>query len=227
MPAPLTTGVLRERISDMEIGDYIATCGIPTKGYFAGTGGKSELALTGSTGEDYTNYFWYMIKVSRGLLIADRVVMHTHSWDSLNLNKNIQGYLQENEFEEGLTIFRRSLRGGVAFADEYGNLSLIDKGYGAWPKNNEWDKHIVNFPKSKIQLGRTLDDVFHYTNAYTWCQETPVNGQVNSGGTTSTGINTNRISRGKQYDNANSLFAAPSKLLDPLWGFRPVFEYRE
>ncbi|OME43863.1 hypothetical protein BSK59_33455, partial [Paenibacillus odorifer] len=67
----------------------------------------------------------------------------------------------------------RSLTGGVAFADANGNGATTDLGYGMLPTNNEWDKYISNFPPSKIQLGKTLDDVFHWNGAVTWSQDTP------------------------------------------------------
>ncbi|WP_129596048.1 hypothetical protein [Anaerophilus nitritogenes] len=57
----------------------------------------------------------------------------------------------------------RSLSGGVAYIDENGNLSLKDKGLGAFPKNNEYAKYIIN---SK------LGDIWN-TNIKSWVKDTP------------------------------------------------------
>jgi hypothetical protein len=92
MPVPATTGQLRTKISDMQIGDYIAAWYIATGDNIGlGTNGYSELPLTGvAASSGYGGYF-YWIKVAKGLLVADRVVVNTYSWDALNSAKLIQG----------------------------------------------------------------------------------------------------------------------------------------
>lgn len=112
----------------------------------------------------------------------------------------------------------RSLTGGVAYADANGNKSSSTNyaGYGAWPTNSEWDKFIVNFPTDLIQSGKTLDDVFHWNNIYTWCQDTP---------NITAAPSTNRVYRGSSHPNRWGYIV--STTVDNTRGFRPVFEYKE
>jgi len=121
----------------------------------------------------------------------------------------------------------RSLTGGVAYADANGNSSTTDQGYSGWPANNEWDKYIVNFPADKIQAGKTLDDVFHVfenQNAPgTWCQDTPINGAVNSTGTSAN--SSYRTWRGRITEKRFN--HSPSSFVGNQVGFRPVIEYKE
>jgi F5/8 type C domain len=363
MPVPMTTGQLRSKVADMEIGDYIKSSfygnvstyiGVPN-GYV-----KGELPVTGSA-YNVADGFYYMIKVAKGLLIADRVTAHTITWDYMNTNKLIQGVpwdsgniiptmtsntspsgvastssvyasgydawrafdkvvnsdtgrwlsaagtsawlqydfgepktiqkytivsglfpagspkdwvfeasntgaftgeqvvldrqysqtgwttakrgytfvnsnsyrfyritvtannghtsylaaIEELEMMETVGIIR-SLTGGVAYADANGNKSTTDASKGGWPTNNEWDRYIVNFPQDKIQAGKTLDDVFHFSNLYTWTQDTFY--------TTS----------GSTYRTVRGGVSGATKVSNPTssssgvgYGFRPVFSYRE
>lgn len=93
MPVPATTGQLRTKIEDMQIGDYIvcnytASSGaVGTFSNFGGTAG-TEIPVNGSATPNGTFYF---VKVAKGLLVADRVVQYSISWDKLNVAKYIQG----------------------------------------------------------------------------------------------------------------------------------------
>jgi hypothetical protein len=93
MPVPATTGQLRTKLSDMQIGDYIACNYVASSnavGTFSGLGtaSGSEIPVSGASAP---NGIFYFIKVDKGLLIADRVVQNSISWDALNLGKVIQG----------------------------------------------------------------------------------------------------------------------------------------
>ncbi|WP_312113528.1 discoidin domain-containing protein [Brevibacillus reuszeri] len=113
----------------------------------------------------------------------------------------------------------RSLSGGVAFADANGNRSTTDTGNGGWPVNNEWDKYVVNFPTNMIQVEKSLDDVFHYINVVTWCQDTPSLSMPSA-------VNTARVGRGQS--KIDGFGFNPSTLTSATLGcFRPVFEYKE
>lgn len=92
MPAPATTGTLKTRVSDMEIGDYIPVCYQPIQKIFLymGDDSRTEIPVTGVG--DYTVGKMYLIKVAPGLLISDRVYKHSISWDQLNADKHIQGF---------------------------------------------------------------------------------------------------------------------------------------
>lgn len=224
MPVPATKGSLKSRITDMKIGDYIpfhyngAT-------YAEGIGGKIECPVNGVAVANRTNYFWYMVKVAQGLLISDRIWNHSQSWDDLNGQRYIQG--RKFQTPDGVEITIRSLTGGVAYADENGNMSLTDKNLGAFPSTNEWDKYIVNFPQKLIQEGKTLDDVFHWSNKLTWCQETPANGviYVDGSGNQNVAVNTRRVRRG--WRSLETLSHGLSTAIDSNIGFRPIFQYQE
>lgn len=360
MPTPATTGLLRTKVSEMEIGDYIKMHhqSIAGQSPFLLTTGPSipESEIAGNVlGTAARNKYWYMIKVAKGLLVADRVFAHTYSWDSFNSLKWIQGLpwdggniiptmtsntspsgvaSSSNESDKAHTLFDRSmstgwsvhigsqplpgwiqyefpnpmairkyslsprgtyttrtprvwtfeawdeanskwdildtqsnftawqsntkmyfslsntkpykkyrvnisanngdsmyleigelemfetagtirsLTGGVAYADANGNKVTADAGFGGWPTNNEWDRYIVNFPQDKIQPGKTLDDVFHWSVTYTLAQDTP-----------STSLNTNRATRG--YNSLSRFGWDASSNTNAKVGFRPVFAYKE
>lgn len=98
MPVPATTGQERTALKDMKIGDYIKCYQDPiTKDLrFGSTGGYPELPLTavaydGTTTNNHMKYYYYMVKVGKGLLVADRINAHTVTWDFLNSAKFIQG----------------------------------------------------------------------------------------------------------------------------------------
>lgn len=223
MPVPATTGQLRTNISDMEIGDYIQIHSMGTgRAYGIGSGSKTELPVVGvANGSTAHNYFWYMVKVAKGLLVSDRVWFHTYTWDALNTGKLIQGSPVSIGSINGSM---RSLAGGVAYADVNGNISLVDRGLGAWPTNNEWDSYIVNFPKDKIQIGKTLDDVFHWNGVRTWCQDTPIKNVVGSNVVTSVDSTYRMI---RSHVSELSINVTTSNYTVSSLGFRPVFEYKE
>jgi len=98
MPVPATKGQLRTRIEDMQVGDYIiceyqASSG--SVGLFRNLG-TSTAAEIPVTGEAAPNGSFYLVMVDKKpgygwLLIADRVIQHSISWNILNSNKFIQG----------------------------------------------------------------------------------------------------------------------------------------
>jgi len=138
-------------------------------------------------------------------------------------------YIEEMEMMENDGILR-SPTGGSAYADANGQPTLTYQGKGAWPTNNEWDRLVLGFPAAKIQAGSSLNDVFHYEECYTWCQDTPLSGtwKDNSGATSTSASLSTRIGRGKNsrstWADINYLSAATA---DATFGFRPVLEYRE
>ncbi|MDQ0176742.1 hypothetical protein [Bacillus chungangensis] len=243
MAEPATTGKRCKRIEDMQIGDYIKVHGINNKGYFSGDAGRSELPLPYTqipqSLDRSNNFYFYAVKVAKGLLVADRVIVtiKSISWSYFNTKMLMQGHLQPDPFDGRTKIFVRSLTGGVAYADQNGNKSK--RGYegggrygsvfGAWPTNNEWDRFIVNFPLNKVQKGKTLDDVFHWTLASTLCQDTTGTDEfIYIDGNPPTGNSKNtKITRGDR----SSLKALNRFDLNYVGsiinGFRPVFEYRE
>lgn len=145
----------------------------------------------------------------------------TYSKFRLNITKTNNGAnigITEMQIFESAGIIR-SLTGGVAYADANGNSSTTDKGNGAFPVNNEWDKYIVNFPSDKIQDGKTLDDIFHINGVATWCQDTPSIIMPSSQATA-------RVARG--HTNIDGFGYNVSNIaIEPLSCFRPVLQYKE
>jgi WD40 repeat protein len=105
--------------------------------------------------------------------------------------------------------------------------STTDKGLGAYPEINEWDKYIVNSDlDGKIVKGD--DNVWHWNNGITTCcKETSINNAIFSNGTSA---NTTRIIRGKCSGYStyiNSSLIITTSTVSTLAGFRPVLEYLE
>lgn len=230
MAAPATTGRLCATIGEMEIGDYIVWKYDGTQYIMDDSiAGYTEIPTGGLLNtSSLTEYYLYAIKVNKGLLVCDRNRYNTLSWDNLNTQKLIQG---TPTLINGIVGTSRVLSGGCAYSSVNGHRSLADTGHGAWPQNNEWDRYIKNFPVDKIQQTKTLDDIFHFLNIFSWCQETPINGTwTNIGGATATAGNTGRITRGNDSYSVNSWKGTsfnPSSLASSVIGYRPVFEYSE
>ncbi|MGG0822961.1 hypothetical protein ABE099_08765 [Paenibacillus turicensis] len=224
---PATTGKLCNTLGEMDIGDYIVWKRDGNTHSFGGSiDGYTEISTTGVVSSSLpTKHFHYAIKVDTGLLISDRVTEHTIIWDTLNSQKRIQGLPIAIS---GVSGAIRSLTGGVAYADEIGNMSLTNLNKGCFPTNNEWDKYIINFPTSKIQSGKSLDDVWHYLDMYTLTQDTASNGiYISSSGTSSATVNsTFRTMRGKSGIWGDfGIRQSGNSGTDG--GFRPVFEWKE
>ncbi|MGQ8871423.1 hypothetical protein [Paenibacillus sp. TSA_86.1] len=234
MAVPATTGQLRERVEDMMVGDYIVwKYDITITGYIFGgsTSAYTEIPVTGHPLANMpSKYFWYAIKVGKGLLIADRVVNHTVTWDWLNANRFVEGSPRTISGVSGVV---RCLSGGVTYADVDGNRTFENKNMGCFPVDNEWDKYIINFPVALIQKEMKLNDVWNYDQGVqTWTSDTSANGiYTSSSGTKSAQVNsTYRSIRG-----GNSLLSGiwggfgiyPTNTSSVDCGFRPVFEYKE
>ncbi|MFC8687328.1 discoidin domain-containing protein [Brevibacillus porteri] len=104
MPVPATTGQLRTKVSDMQIGDYIIceywqnTAGSTGSLSLLGTATRGEIPVIGMTAAPTSGNggTFYFVKVDTGLLIGDRIVNHSISWDALNTGRFIQGRPWDN-----------------------------------------------------------------------------------------------------------------------------------
>lgn len=112
-------------------------------------------------------------------------------------------------------IFIRSLSGGCAYIDINGSRAVTDQSLGAWPRYNEWDRYIVDSDlRGKITAGD--DNVWHWSNLYSWTRDTPILGITSS---------SSRVVRGK--DSVRKFAYASSGTASASYGFRPVLEYFE
>jgi hypothetical protein len=233
MAVPATTGQLRTSLAEMEIGDYI-----PMHYVYSGansyyeftTGSKAEANYIGYTNAsgNVARYHWYMIKVDKGLLVADRVGTHTVSWNELNIISYIQGKKFTISGEEGVL---RTIGGGNAYADAQGNPTFdANISIGAWPVDNEWDRFILQFPVDKIQEGKTLDDIFHHQGIWSFTQDTIATGtQKGTDGSTVVTNPNMRTIRGNENltPQWKGFGGGTATVSGPLAGYRPVFEYKE
>jgi hypothetical protein len=136
------------------------------------------------------------------------------------------------EFELLSSYKIRSLAGGNAYLGTDGRQSLTDKGLGAWPVNNEWDRYIVNSDLGgKVTPGD--DNVWHWNSTLvsSLCKDTPVNGftmTAYNGMTYVVMDSSGRIRRGGCENTVNAvLWGASSNAQQEYMGFRPVLEYPE
>lgn len=98
MAIPNTTGQFRTDLDSMQIGDYIAckyTAPSGAVGYFSNLGNLLATAQANEipiTGTSTPSGYFYLLKSDKGMLIADRVIQTSISWDTLNTAKLIEGY---------------------------------------------------------------------------------------------------------------------------------------
>lgn len=129
------------------------------------------------------------------------------------------------QFITSKPLLFRSLSGGVAYLGTDGLGKLTDQSVGAWPANNEWDEYIVNGDLGgKITPGD--NNVWHWSNILTICQDTPING-MNRAGTL--GQSSDRINRSYNSSVPSLLqpWFNPSNFSNVIIGFRPVLTYPE
>ena len=136
--------------------------------------------VIGNTSSDNSKKLkWIKIKDgNKILLIADRVILNTVSWDDLNG----AGYINGKKITiDGQEYLCRVLTGGS-------NRRVSGDGYsGGTPTNNEWDRFITNedniagLPKpTSADLDSTLDygdldrehnQLWNWWGNYSWCKE--------------------------------------------------------
>jgi hypothetical protein len=145
MPVPATTGQLRTKISEMEIGDYISWRSDGNYYYMDNDITGTERPILGETvGKlPYANSYWYGIKVAKGLIIADRVIEHSVSWDSLNSSRLIQG----------IKLLLNKFTNVIDYQTTYQGRSLSSENeYIARTNNSNWQgaNVILRTPESEI-----------------------------------------------------------------------------
>ncbi|MCY9532526.1 MULTISPECIES: hypothetical protein [Paenibacillus] len=231
MAKPKTSGVERDFILEMEVGDYI-----PMRIYeysnnpFEFTGGVSPWGGAGSnyltlpeidySGAEINNArgIFYFIKADEGLLIADRVIKTIISYNELKEKKD-NNYIQGKAMTiNGVYGYMRCLTGGVSQINDKGMLENdTNKAIlGAYPHDNEYDKYIVNSNlNGKIEA--CDDDVWHHFKYKTITQSThyldPAQCVARGGNNNGAGFELQDVSRRASTGNNRN-------------GFRPVFDFR-
>lgn len=128
MATPATTGQLKTKLEDMNIGDYISCDFDYTRTwdkmfYNLGKAALSELNYTGSLNSGS----FYFVKVDKGLLIADRTLKSSITWDIINSNKYIQSFSWNNTDDLVPTMSSNTLGSIVVSASSEESAS-----YAAW-----------------------------------------------------------------------------------------------
>lgn len=122
-------------------------------------------------------------------------------------------------------ILIRSLSGGVAYADENGNMSVTERGFGGFSRNNDWDKYIVNSDLNE-KIAKGDNKIWNWMNMLTHCKDTVVaNFTQSDDGTVTNNPSTQRMRIGFSRIDTRK-FLGTSTTTDTT-GFRPVLEYIE
>ena len=181
------------------------------------SGSMANYTFGDTPSADANKLQWVKIKDGdKTLLICDRVILVSVSWDDLNG----QGYVTGKTITIDGTKYKcRLLTGGS-------NRRNNDWYAGGTPTNNEWDRFITReevitglpAPVSSdldtnlntTDHNSTHNQLWHWVGVYSWCQETWAE---NASG---------RANRG--YRSARSWDSSSSGTRDVYVGFRPVLE---
>ena len=181
------------------------------------SGSMANYTFGDTPSADANKLQWVKIKDGdKTLLICDRVILVSVSWDDLNG----QGYVTGKTITIDGTKYKcRLLTGGS-------NRRNNDWYAGGTPTNNEWDRFITReevitglpAPVSSdldtnlntTDHNSTHNQLWHWVGVYSWCQETWAE---NASG---------RAARG--YDSARYWYYYSSGTRDVYVGFRPVLE---
>ena len=183
--------------------------------YYQNTGAKYIINLI-----DYLNGYTYNVR---------------YNWFVRNVKIKINGVVVYDLTDPAFRLkakqasmrMYRSLSGGCIYLGADGNPSPTDKGLGAWPPDNEWDRYIANSSlNGKIEPGD--NKVWHHEIKASYVQETPSNNMRDITNTLQGGYNY-RMHRGYKdgYQPKASVRThfAVNTTADANIGFRPVLEY--
>ena len=181
------------------------------------SGSMANYTFGDTPSADANKLQWVKIKDGdKTLLICDRVILVSVSWDDLNG----QGYVTGKTITIDGTKYKcRLLTGGS-------NRRNNDWYAGGTPTNNEWDRFITReevitglpAPVSSdldtnlntTDHSSTHNQLWHWVGVYSWCQETWAENA------------SRRALRG--YRSARRWDVTTATLSDPSLGFRPVLE---
>lgn len=114
-------------------------------------------------------------------------------------------------------ILIRSLSGGAAYLDNVEGYSISNQNLGAWPSNNEYDKYL-NQSYLNRKITPSDENIWHHSNIYSFCKDTPINGISNGSNTTN---------NGRKISRKGILLGLPEvKGTATTVGFRPVLQLK-
>jgi hypothetical protein len=169
-------------------------------GVFLGLGQETkDFIPSASTDTPDGDFYLLMVKHwnRKSVLIADRNVQHSISWDTLNTNGIASGggvLIPSGYAAFNLTV--RLLTGGISSADD----------------DDEWDKYIVNSTLDGTVTAGGDNGVWNWQSIYSWSS-------------TTLGSSTDRVIRGADPVYVTSAVGYPSYGVLTNIGFRPVFTF--
>ncbi|ASA22785.1 discoidin domain-containing protein [Paenibacillus donghaensis] len=187
-------------IKDLAVGKrirchYQASSG--SVGTFSGLGKEtSDFIPAASSATPNGDFYWIMVEDwnKNKILVADRNVQHSISWDALNTVGVASG--------SGLPIKIEGVQNSI-----FATLRLLTGGVSVSDKDNEWEKYIANF---------TLNGVAGDNNVWNW------QGIFSWTSTTISGTNTNRVRRGTTTVATHASGQSGAGGVGQGVGFRPV-----
>lgn len=113
-------------------------------------------------------YFYFNMvdydEEGRKMLIADRNIQHSISWESINNRGLVVGGKLEID---DLKIFSRLVDGGNKYMGKNNEPSNKNLNLGMWPKSNEWDTHIKK-DDFNYNLEGAMSWSLNYINNLVW-----------------------------------------------------------
>lgn len=191
-------------IKDLDVGkrircNYSATSG--ATGTFKGLGQETAdfIPVTG-TATPNGDFYFIMVEDTnkKKILIADRNIQHTISWDTLN----------RAGFASGSGLLLNIIPGLMGYGF---SIRLLSGGVESIDKENDWDKYIVN---------STLNGTIVSGDNAVW------NWSGNSFAWTSTTLKANSVYRVVRGNSAVTTWTSSDSSLSNGGGFRPVLEIK-
>jgi len=151
-----------------------------TPGTFGGLGQAGGAFIPPESSAEPDGVFYFIMvdeEDGRKMLIADRNVQHSVSWDALDQAGYIFGKPIALGSPDECSFTIRSLKGGYGYRDAKGQLTDQDEALGAFPSDNEWDVWMVENQRLFSQLHSNWNTVKFWNlhkSKQSWCQETPV-----------------------------------------------------
>ncbi len=187
MSIPATTGQLKNSIYDMSEGDYIKLSYDGTNFIF--NSGIAELPVIAASSWALNQYL-YMIKVDKGLLIADRNGQANISWLALDGVGRVQGQTYETKNAVPLMTSNTAPSGVASASAEWQNFNaykVFDRTFGTnnprWvsgPATSAWLQYDFGQSNEKVIRRYTIiASVYQSASPVSWTMEGSNTGMFN------------------------------------------------